>query len=190
MTQAAPATRRLFFALWPDAGTRNEMAHACRKAVRGSGGRPVAAANLHVTLAFLGSVAETRLSDLQAVVPGLAGGPPGLLFDQVEFWPRPRVLVAACTRPPPAIEVLVRQLWSRLAPLGYPPDLRPYRPHVTLARKVSKPPAALAMRPVRWPVTDLSLVESITDPAGARYVVLDHWPLSYGAGSGVSGVSS
>ncbi|HYL02781.1 MAG TPA: 2'-5' RNA ligase family protein, partial [Steroidobacteraceae bacterium] len=67
-TPAAPPerTRRLFFALWPDAAQRTVLAHAVRKAVRNCGGRPVPAESLHVTLAFLGSVPESRMAELGA----------------------------------------------------------------------------------------------------------------------------
>jgi 2'-5' RNA ligase len=180
MREAGEPTRRLFFAFWPDPATREELVHACRKAVKGSGGRPVKVQNLHATLAFLGSVAEARLAEVEAAGAGLGGGPIELVLDGIEFWPKPQVLVAVCGDPPAAAEGLARQLWQRLAPLEIEPDLRPYRPHVTLARKVRSPAPGLAMRPVRWPAADVALVESVTDPAGARYAVLKRWPLDPG----------
>src|SRR5205807_403857 len=68
-------TRRLFFALWPDAGQRAALVHATRKAVRSSGGRPVPEESLHVTLAFLGSVPERRVAELQAIARRVAEAP-------------------------------------------------------------------------------------------------------------------
>jgi len=169
--------RRLFFAFWPDDGTREALARACRKAIRGSGGRPVAEANLHVTVAFLGAVAGDRLPELSAVAAGLRAGPLEITFDRIDHWARPQVLVALCSEPSPAAAALAAALWAGLRPLGIPPDLRPYQPHVTLARKVRRPGRDLGMRPVPWPVRDLALVESVTDPDGARYAVLKRWPL-------------
>ena len=46
-----------------------------------------------------------------------------------------------------------------------------------VARKVREPAPGLGMRPVRWPVGEVSLVQSVTDPAGARYEVLERWAL-------------
>ena len=172
-----PPVRRLFFALWPDDEIRQELARACRKAIKGGGGRPVATRNLHATVAFLGAVAEARLADVFSAASGLRAGPFELVFDQVGHWPRPQVLVALCSEPPPAAVDLAGALWQRLKALDIPPDLRPYEPHVTLARKVRRPGRDLGMRPVRWPVTELALVESVTDPDGARYTVLERWPL-------------
>jgi len=197
MSAPAERTRRLFFAFWPDAATREAMHHAARKAVRHSGGRPVPASNLHVTLAFLGSVAESLRPEVERIgatvaaeglyrdagaSPGATGpgeeaaGPLALAFDGVAFWPKPQVLVAVCSQPRPEATALAARLWAALRPLPITPDLRPYKPHVTLARKVRKPAPDLALRPVAWPVTALTLVESVTDPAGARYEPLASWP--------------
>lgn len=178
MSAPAERTRRLFFAFWPDPATREAMHHAARKAVRGSGGRPVPAANLHVTAAFLGSVAEPLRPEVERIGAAVAGGcaPLELTFDGVAFWAKPQVLVAACSAPPPAAADLAARLWAALRPLPIQPDLRPYQPHVTLARKVRKPAPGLALKPVAWPVTALTLVESVTDPAGARYRPLAAWP--------------
>ena len=51
-----PRVERLFFALWPDDELRQTLKHHCKPLLRHSGGRPVALDNLHITLAFLGSV--------------------------------------------------------------------------------------------------------------------------------------
>jgi 2'-5' RNA ligase len=173
--------RRLFFALWPDAGTRERLAHATRKAVRHSGGRPVAVDNLHATVAFLGRVPEERLEAVQAAGAAAACPPFALRLDGIEFWPRPQVLVATAATPPAAVS-LAERLWAGVEPLGIERDFRPLRIHVTLARKVQKPAPGLAMPPVDWQVPELALVESVTDPAGARYAVVARWPL---AGGGV-----
>ena len=163
-------TRRLFFAFWPDEATREAMQHAARKAVRGSGGRPVPAVNLHMTVAFLGSVAQSRVDEVRAVGRTVPVEPAfEIVFDGVAFWPKPQVLVAESSRPAPEAAAIAARLWARLVPLGIPPDVRPFKPHVTLARKVVKPAPELSLKPVRWPVSALTLVESVTDPEGSRY---------------------
>lgn len=182
MTEGAaqPPARRLFFACWPDRTTRERMAHACRKAVRGSGGRPVPQENLHVTLVFLGSVAESAVPSAVAAghAAAAAGQPFELVFDRLAHWPRPQVLVAEATDTPAAATALSGSLVAGLAEAGFAFDRRPFRPHVTLARKMGKPAARLALRPVCWPVGELALVESVTDRSGARYSVRQRWPLA------------
>ena len=69
------------------------------------------------------------------------------------------------------------ELWAALAPLGITRDTRPFQPHLTLARKVSHPPAARRLdRPVCWTLRGFVLVESVTDPRGARYTVTAAFP--------------
>lgn len=175
---ARGATRRLFFALWPDAATRQALVHATRKAVRHCGGRPVPPGNLHATIAFLGPVPEDRLTAVFAAGEAAAapGGPLPIRVDGIEVWPKPRVLVATAPTPAAAVE-LAERLWEGVEPLGIARDPRPLRIHVTLARKVGKPPPAPGLHPVDWTVGDLALVESVTDPAGARYTPVARWPL-------------
>jgi 2'-5' RNA ligase len=172
-----PKTRRVFFALWPDEPTRSALAHATRKAVRASGGRPVPVDNLHSTLAFLGSVRAERLSEVSAAASGLDVPPFELVFDRIEHWPKPAILCAGCSRPPPEAGALAASLWKVLARQGFVPDAKPYRPHVTLARKVVKPHGVGDIEPVAWRVDAVALVESVTAPAGSQYTVIEGWPL-------------
>ena len=87
---------RVFFALWPGELARTTLGHATRKAVRSSGGYPVPEQNLHVTLAFLGSVALSRLAELGAIAAHIASSnvaaPFDLVFDRIEYWEKPRAL--------------------------------------------------------------------------------------------------
>lgn len=64
---ARASTRRVFFALWPDEPLRSSFMHATHELARAAGGRLVAPRNLHVTLLFLGPVAEDRLTELTAL---------------------------------------------------------------------------------------------------------------------------
>jgi len=169
--------RRLFFAFWPDEATREAMLHAARQAIRASGGRPVNPTNLHVTVAFLGFVPEKRRPAVSAAGQDLPFAGLDFTFDGIDFWPKPQVLVATASQPDPAGAALAASLWSRLAPLGITPDTRPFTPHVTLARKVRKPAPGLELKPVTWSAPGLALVESVTEPAGVRYRVLERFPL-------------
>jgi 2'-5' RNA ligase len=69
------------------------------------------------------------------------------------------------------------------AGLGRPPDDRPFSGHLTLAR-VAKGAnvdlGALAGAPMAaaWDVDSICLAESHLSPAGARYDVLDRFPLA------------
>lgn len=190
--------RRLFFALWPDEAMRQAMVRATREAARSAGGRPVPASNLHVTLAFLGSVPEWRLGELaesaRAAAASLSGdlqGPAsrgedtpasrlGLVFDHLEYWRAAQVLCALPMQPPTALAALARRLQERLAARGFAPDLKPFRPHVTVVRKVSRLQRIGEMDSVVWSFTELALIESRTLPEGALYSVVDSFPLCIG----------
>jgi RNA 2',3'-cyclic 3'-phosphodiesterase len=177
---AREPTRRLFFALWPDEAMRQSMAQATRKAARASGGRPMPAGNLHVTLAFLGPVPERRLPELAEVARGATetGNPLELAFDHLEYWRAAQLLCALPAEPPAAVATLARKLQDLLAARGFVPDLKPFRPHVTVARKVVRPGPVGKMHPVVWRFTELALVESRTLPEGALYSVVEAYPLS------------
>lgn len=165
---------------------RQAMTQATRQAARASGGRPVPADNLHVTLAFLGSVPERRLPELAEVARGAAaatrsalGGadspddPLALAFDRLEYWRAAHLLCALPTEPPASVAMLAQKLQELTGP-----TTSPFRPHVTLARKVNRFARTIGMRPVTWSFTDFVLVDSKTLPAGSIYTVLERFPLS------------
>src|SRR5690606_29007465 len=95
-----------------------------------------AAADLHLTLAFLGGLTDLQREELANTLPALAPALPELSFTGVEIWPGPqraRVQVATFALPE-ALKELVQRLNPLLVDMGLPVDSRPFRPHVTLAR--------------------------------------------------------
>jgi RNA 2',3'-cyclic 3'-phosphodiesterase len=181
MGARAESTRRVFFALWPDAAQREELEHAAAKSVRRSGGRPVSSANLHVTLAFLGSVPVTRVLELQRIATELAPplaihAPISLTFTRLVHWKDAQVLCALAPESP-AAGALAVALQEASTAIGFSPDRRPYQAHVTLARKVLRPGPLLRLRAVTWHFDAFALIDSRTAPSGPVYSVIDTYPL-------------
>jgi RNA 2',3'-cyclic 3'-phosphodiesterase len=174
------STRRLFFALWPDPAMRAALSAGIDAAMRAvCGGRPVPLANLHVTLAFLGSVPEDSLAALLELARKLAhvGEAITVTLDTIEHWRRAEILCAAASAMPARAEELSGALKSALAAAGFRPDLKPFRAHVTLARQVRRAPADLGMPAVTWSFEEFALIESRTLPQGSSYSLVASWAL-------------
>ena len=166
--------RRVFFALWPDAVTRSALRFATQRAVQACGGRPIAKGNLHLTVAFLGELTAEGLAKARAVPP-IQVGEFEITLDALGVWPESKILWLAPMAPPPALGELEAQLWDGLAERGFRTEERIYRPHVTLARRAR--PIEEAVVPVRWPVRELALVESLPYGKNVHYELLETWPL-------------
>lgn len=175
-------TDRLFFALWPDDRLRNALVAripALLKTIRGKPQRPD---QWHVTLEFLGDVAEDRQSALCGAAGKVAAEAFTVVFDRLDHWRRPQVYCLSATACPPALTRLVTDLRASLSAEGFIPESREYQPHVTLARKVRRAQGAPLPEPLAWPADRLALVRSVTDPAGSRYEPLRWWNLRGAAG--------
>ena len=68
-------------------------------------------------------------------------------------------------------------LKNETAAAGFSPDLKPFRTHVTVARKVAHAPSTLAVQPVLWRFDAFALIESRTDPGGPVYSVIESYLL-------------
>jgi RNA 2',3'-cyclic 3'-phosphodiesterase len=163
---------RLFFALWPEADAAMRLTRIAASLNLKTPGRLVDSKNYHVTLAFIGEVAESRLAVLQQIGGSLHAPRCTLTLDSLEFWPQSRVVVATARETPPGM----LSLWAQLHEAADLPRAR-LRMHVTLARKVAQPPVMQAISPVLWRATRFSLVRSETNGVESAYTVLDTWPL-------------
>ena len=131
-------TARLFVALeLPDAVRTQLAAFGRAAAERDDALRPVAEEALHLTLAFLGHRPEEEIEPARAAVravprvaPALALGEPLWLAPR-----RPHVLTVALEDGDGTLAALRTDVVDRLATtLGWEPEARPFRPHITVAR--------------------------------------------------------
>lgn len=148
---------RLFVALWPGPVTRNATAAAQRSIEWPEGTRLTAPVGHHVTLHFIGSVPAEQVEPLAQAV-ALPAGQIQLQLERLEVW-RGGIAVLTPSRIPPALVDLHGSLAHALRREGIAVEERPYRPHVTLARRADVRPDGLA-RPVAWRSSGYVLVVS------------------------------
>lgn len=174
---ASGPVQRLFFALWPDEVLRAQIHRETGAAVRDAGGRPVAPENYHVTLKFLGSVDAARREALCAAADRLRAPAFEFALDRIGCWPKPRILWLGAADIPAPLAALAQGLERVAIAQGIAAETRAYRAHVTLARKVNRPGLLEPVEPLRWCAAAFALAASETAPGGARYRVLQSWPL-------------
>jgi 2'-5' RNA ligase len=177
---------RAFVAIPLPGSLREELAAYAVAAVRGLDGRAVPAANLHVTVHFLGSVRDAdaaRLGD--ALRAACADIPPfAMRVASAAFAPagRPRMLWARLEAPG-ELAAVAHAVSAAAAPFA--PDARAPRtgkPHVTLAR-LRRPPRRgtelppLAAAGAEVAVDAVALVRSELGRGGSRYTTLAELPL-------------
>jgi 2'-5' RNA ligase len=85
------ATQRFFFALWPDASLQTELHRYAQRMHDLYGGRVVAKDNIHLTLAFLGSLSLERTDELRAIGSSLRTGRFDLDLTRAGCWKRSQI---------------------------------------------------------------------------------------------------
>ncbi len=177
VVQERPERWRLFFALWPEEGVSRHLASLGRHLASAYAGRLLPVENLHLTLAFLGSVDAAGRACAEQAAAQVNAGRFELVLDQVGWWRRPQVLWVGTDVVPEALLELVAGLRRRLQGCPVQRDDRPYQVHLTLMRKVRHGPVPYSIEPLHWPVKRFALVSSDTLPGGSEYTVLRSWDL-------------
>jgi 2'-5' RNA ligase len=197
---------RIFLALNFSVAVTRKLAEEVerRKAAMAGAGFRVAwvpAANLHLTLEFLGSVGEE-------LVEGVAGACRRVAARHAPFEARaiglgafpsvqkPSILWVG-VEPSPALSALQREAEAAMVELGFDKEERAYHPHVTVGRVLGPRPKAGVASEVSshdsrgsatdlWkgdallgasPFTEIVVYESRTRSAGAEYVARARVPL-------------
>jgi 2'-5' RNA ligase len=140
---------------------------------------------MHLTLKFLGEVEEPAIAGIEGAIAAAAEGvgPFDLTVAGLGAFPErgaPRVLWAGM-RDNGSLALLNRKLEEGLAVLGFPPEGRPFSPHLTIGR-VNEPRGAGALRGVldrqqaadfgSCRVEEIVLMLSVLSPAGPTYTAL------------------
>jgi 2'-5' RNA ligase len=156
----------------------------------------VPAPNLHLTLHFLGEQPDQRLEEAEAALAEAATGvtPFELTLHGLGAFPgleRPRILWVGVAAGAMEARGLQSRVGTTLAARGFPPDDRPWHPHLTIGRvfderrwrRETSPALGEQIRRLgstafgAVPVTRIALMRSELHPSGARYSELRSFAL-------------
>ncbi|MEC5342972.1 RNA 2',3'-cyclic phosphodiesterase [Brenneria populi] len=172
-------TRRLFFALPLPEKAQREIVRWRAERFPPEAGRPVAAANLHLTLAFLGEVSAQKEQALRTLAGRIGQAEFTLDLNDAGHWPRPGVVWLGCRQAPRGLLQLADLLRSQAARNGCHQSAQPFHPHITLLRGATRP-VALPPADFNWPVAmrHFSLYQSLFENGKTRYQTIASWPLT------------
>lgn len=201
---------RLFVAVELEDDVRHaaaEAASALRRAIARAGdldARWIPEDSLHITLFFLGEVADERVAAVRAAldVP-FATRPFSIDVGGAGAFPPsgpPRVLWLGVREGAPQLAALHAEVSGRLWPLGFEPEHRKFSAHLTIARVRDVGRRGASPRPLREALTGcraeagrsrvsaVTLFQSRLSPKGAAYHPILRVPLDAGPGApGVPG---
>jgi RNA 2',3'-cyclic 3'-phosphodiesterase len=166
--------QRVFFALWPDDGLRVRLAALARRMP--ADGRPVPPEHLHLTLAFPGTISSEVVAALISRAAAIRAPPIHLRLDHFGHFPRPRVAWLGSAVTSPELEALAASLQGICRDSGVRMDDRPFRPHVTLRRFVTRF-ESVPIEPLDWWADRMFLIESGHGGHPGPYRVLRSWAL-------------
>ena len=168
---------RLFFALLPDSATREHLRAAAVLELP-QRARAVAPENFHITLAFVGEIPNADLLAFREMGARLCLRRCAIALDSFEYWRKSQAMVLAAQNNPPELAEAADALRLAVA-VRVPPrrDDKPWRAHVTLARKVAQAPVLKAMLPITWTSDSFCLMSSKIGGNGSVYTVVESWSL-------------
>jgi 2'-5' RNA ligase len=162
-------TTRLFLALWPSPGVREQLREWRELWTWPRGAAPVHTDKLHLTLHFLGNQPSDALPSL---LDGLAVpiSPFRLRLGMAELWHN-GIAVLSPSSVPQALLDLHTALSAALPGVRPVPEARAYKPHVTMARRARGAEIPQRGPVIDWQIDHYALVESKTGD-GSGYTVL------------------
>ena len=159
----------------------------------GSAVRWIRSEGVHVTLKFLGEVPIKKLPSVKLAIQEATVGhsPFELEFSNIgTFGGREglRIMWVGIAGDVLRLEALVRAVNAAMSVVGFEPERRPFRPHLTLGRVKDEIPtrqraeievavAKMAVPSTSWRTTQVSLMRSRLTSAVASYEVIASFPL-------------
>jgi 2'-5' RNA ligase len=158
-----PADAASSLAAWPEEAPALE------------GARLVPASNLHLTVAFLGSIAERDAERVGAVVRDAARGVPRPRFVTTGFRATRSVGMVVLRDETDTGTTLAGRVQERLEALRvYTRERRPWLPHITVTRWKERPARVRTYVPVMEIVpSEIAVYLSVLRVGGAQYDVLE-----------------
>lgn len=166
---------RLFFALWPDAQTRHQLALWSTALQRICGGRRMQAVDLHMTLVFIGDVAIDQLESIKRAAQQVQPRRFEMPIDRSGYWPHNKIGWAGVADAPVQLHAVVDDLRKALTLADLRFDTQAFVPHITLIRNALRDAGPIELPPISWSIEDFVLLRSIGAAGPSRYVIEARW---------------
>ena len=97
--------------------------------------------SIHLTLQFLGDIPPAQVNALENALQTACSGLPAfeMALEGLGVFPnprRPRIVWVGLSETGGVLRTLHKRVGQALSPLGYPPESRPFKPHLTIGRAV------------------------------------------------------
>lgn len=170
--------RRLFFALPLPEKLQRQIIKWRAESFQPQAGRPIAGANLHLTLAFLGEIGERKTQALADVASRITAPAFSLLLDDIGHWPTSGVIWLGTKKAPRRLLQLASLLRSHASRNGCQQSTLPFHPHISLLRGATRQVAIPPVTP-KWPldVNSFGLYQSIYERGRTSYSCLQSWSM-------------
>jgi len=187
-------SHRLFIAIVPPQEVQRAIGEAARavQAALGDGStrdiKWVPDENVHATLKFLGETDEAKIEPIQRAIEAIASDwqPFAIQPTGIGCFPnerRPAVVWIGLTEGTDHLRRLADEVETEMDPLGFVPERKPYRGHLTIGRvrkdvRISGLAEALtaagdaAERIPEFQASEIALMKSVLDRGGAVYTRL------------------
>ena len=178
---------RTFVAIFPPPEVRKALFLAAQNLPTSKDFRLVAQEKIHLTLKFLGDVAEDELDNVKQALQPISESHDPFEVSTSAFGAFPsekkaRILWAGIEAGSKNLRTMAEDVENLLAPAGFERETRPYLPHLTLGRTRSRqtklPTPEPSPPPLRFTVSGIDLVKSAPGPNGVTYSVLATYPFA------------
>jgi 2'-5' RNA ligase len=174
---AAPAedAAQYFLALWPDETTKNTLDQHVQIITKETPCKPSLAENLHLTLAYLGTLTIEECATIQKF--NCAVAPFELNLTKACHWSEQKLAYFSpeSSKPLTQLHAFLNQY---LLSQGFKPERREFKPHITLARDYTHALETCVLQPMHWFIHELCLVQSIPYPSTSQYQIIKRTPLT------------
>jgi 2'-5' RNA ligase len=173
---------RTFVAVFPPPEVRQALFRAARNLPASNAFRLIGPEKLHITLKFLGNVAEDDLIRAEQALEQLRGRHEPFQVSTSGFGAFPserraRILWAGVGEGSGPLRAVAQSVDDLLESAGFGRERRPYLPHLTLGR--ARAPGgkledtSVSPPTLRFSISGVDLVESVTGEDGVTYSVLE-----------------
>ena len=172
---------RTFVAIFPPQDVREALFHAAQNLATSRDLRLVGQEKIHLTLKFLGDVAEENLDTIEKALQPISEGHDPFEVSTSGFGAFPTVnrasiLWTGIEQGSEHLRTVAEEVENLLAPAGFERENRPYIPHLTLGRararqtKLNTPETSPPT--LRFTVSGIDLVKSAPGKDGVTYSTL------------------